>query len=302
MKRTLVVGSACADLSLYIDHLPGIEEDIEPDYMCMSLGGCAANCANLLRILDVPFTLLAPIGTGIYGNFVKEKLAALHMESAIKSSEENGVCVCLVDKKGNRSFLSHHGTEYVFYPEYFSTIDGDIYDFIYISGFELEEKTGDTIVQFLEENPGKEIFFAIGPCYSAIPKDRIQRIWNLHPILHLNRKEACVILKNPSLSLEDCAKGIQEQTHNICIVTDGANGTAYTDGPHVLFEPAFPVEAVDGTGAGDAHIGTVIAMLQKGKSLSDAIRIANYVGAITTQSRSAMPDETTVRKLCMTYE
>ncbi len=40
----------------------------------MSLGGCAYNVSEILRQSGVPYTLFSPVGTGIYGNYVREHL------------------------------------------------------------------------------------------------------------------------------------------------------------------------------------------------------------------------------------
>ena len=37
-------------------------------------GGCAYNVSEILRQSGVPYTLFSPVGTGIYGNYVREHL------------------------------------------------------------------------------------------------------------------------------------------------------------------------------------------------------------------------------------
>ena len=41
MKKVLLIGSATTDVTMEIDHLPGIEDDINPKSQILSLGGCA---------------------------------------------------------------------------------------------------------------------------------------------------------------------------------------------------------------------------------------------------------------------
>ena len=47
--------------------------------------------------------------------------------------------------------------------------------------------------------------------------------------------------------------------------------------------PSFPVRAIDGTGAGDGHIGTILSCLYKGYSLKRALSIASAVSAAIVQ-------------------
>ena len=47
--------------------------------------------------------------------------------------------------------------------------------------------------------------------------------------------------------------------------------------------PAYAVQAVDTTGAGDAFVGAVAAELAAGRSLVDAVRFATAVSAVSVQ-------------------
>ena len=71
MKNVLVVGSAVVDVIINLDHLPGKEEDVHVLSQQMSLGGCAYNTFEIIRHFDVPCIPFFPVGTGIYGHFVR---------------------------------------------------------------------------------------------------------------------------------------------------------------------------------------------------------------------------------------
>ena len=56
--------------------------------------------------------------------------------------------------------------------------------------------------------------------------------------------------------------------------------------------PPVPTAQADTIGAGDSHIGSVIACLKKGDSLHDAIAKANRVSsAVVATSSAILPDE-----------
>lgn len=74
MKKILLFGSATADITLNIDHLPSLEEDLNPSHQTITLGGCACNAAMMLKLSEVPFTLAVPVGTGLFGDFVRTQL------------------------------------------------------------------------------------------------------------------------------------------------------------------------------------------------------------------------------------
>ena len=76
------------------------------------------------------------------------------------------------------------------------------------------------------------------------------------------------------------------------IITLGKRGSYYTDGNVSFFTPAFTVDAVDTTGAGDAFNGAFAAALAEGRNAADAIRFATAFSAISVTrpgAASSMP-------------
>ncbi|MCU1504317.1 MAG: rbsK [Ilumatobacteraceae bacterium] len=87
---------------------------------------------------------------------------------------------------------------------------------------------------------------------------------------------------------------------SVVVVTKGAEGAEVytTDGMSVL--PAFAVDAVDTTAAGDAFCGALCARLAAGERLEDAMRFAMAAGALATTRQGAvpsLPDEVAIRVL-----
>lgn len=57
-------------------------------------------------------------------------------------------------------------------------------------------------------------------------------------------------------------------------VTLGERGAYCHESPEVSYSvPGIPSQVVDTIGAGDAHIGAVLACLQKGKACTDSMRL-----------------------------
>jgi sugar/nucleoside kinase (ribokinase family) len=148
---------------------------------------------------------------------------------------------------------------------------------MYICGLELEEETSAALVSFLEEQHHLQIFFAPGPRITTIRKDFLNRIFALSPILHLNEQEACSFTGTEKL--QDALFQLHERTGNDVIVTQGAEGASFIHQGKIHFVPSNKTRVVDTIGAGDAHIGTIIAGLHLGMELSQAIEIANAVSA-----------------------
>ena len=64
------------------------------------------------------------------------------------------------------------------------------------------------------------------------------------------------------------------------LITRGGQGSSYRDGDQRYFQPIFPVEPVDTTGAGDTFIGYFIAQLDVGKTPQQALRMAAAAAAL----------------------
>lgn len=299
MKKVLVIGSTVADIVINIDKLPTTMQDVHVHSQTFALGGCAYNVSSMIRNLGVPCLLFSPVGTGTYGDFVRKELARLGLESPLPTPEQdNGCCFCFVEESGERTFICHHGAEYFFYEEWFEGLDVSQFEYVYICGLEIEETTGDTVIGFLERS-GLKIVFGPGPRIDKIPADKMERLFALHPIVHLNEDEVCRFIG--CNSIEDAAASLYARTGNTVIVTNGANGSYYYDeqGLHHV-QGVEATEIVDTIGAGDGHCGAVLACLAAGRGMPEALALANAAAAriVATKGATVAAQEFALAKLC----
>lgn len=293
MKKILVIGSTVVDVIIRLDHLPRTAEDVNVEGQQMSMGGCAYNAAMLLRHMGVPHCLFSPVGTGAYGDFVREHFRRRNMEVLLPVKEENGCCYCFVENGGERTFLSYHGAEYRFSKEWFDRLDPQAFSSAYFCGLEMEEPTGKNILTFLEEHPHIQPYFAPGPRFQSIDRGRMEQIFALHPVLHLNESEALSAARDhagpPAGSgVEAAARALHGLTGNTVVVTLGDRGSWYETGTDRGMVPGYPVTPMDTIGAGDAHIGALMGLLAKGLPLPRALRIANRLSAAVVATRGAV--------------
>lgn len=288
MKKILVIGSTVVDIVVnLVDHLPKTGEDVHVKSQHLSLGGCAYNVSDSIRHFQVPYILFSPVGTGVYGDFVRKELASRNIVSPVPTPDrENGCCYCFVESSGERTFISYHGAEYLFQKEWFEQIPLDEIDSVYICGLEIEETTGPNIVEFLETHPELKIYFAPGPRLTVIDPSLLERLYRLSPVLHLNETEA--LEASGCITLEEAAFCLFKRTNNTVIITLGEKGCYYFDGSKGEIVPPVPAIQKDTIGAGDSHIGSVMACLQKGDSLREAIRKANIVSSAVVGTTGAL--------------
>lgn len=318
MKRLLIIGSTCVDVILRLDHLPTTGEDMHP-VQRFAMGGCAFNVAQVPKAYDVDLRFVTPIGDhGVFSDFVRAHLDNAGFRGPITVPDsENGCCYCLVERSGERTFLSVHGVEYSFHAEYMEAFAGERFDYTYICGLEVEEKTGGELVAWLEAHPdiAGTVVYAPGPRGIEVDADRTERILAMHPILHLNEQEAQALAgmsgsedsvlagmggsedsilagmggsedlvragmdgsEDPVLS---AAQALHAKTGNMVIVTCGADGVLWisADGS-VHSAPSVPSTVVDTIGAGDSHCGAVLTGLTLGWSEDDTMRFANQIAS-----------------------
>lgn len=293
MKQALIIGSTCVDVIINIDHLPVTEENIRPTCQSMALGGCAYNVAYIMRLLGASHTFISPVGGGTYGDYVAKQLKQLGVPVAVRVPEkENGCCYCLVEAGGERTFMSYHGVEYTFQKSWMEPYNADNYGLTYVCGLEIEEPTGINLIEYLEAHPQLEVCYAPGPRGVLIDRNKTRRMMALHPILHINEQEASDL--SGCSDYQEAASRLNSITGNTVIITLGERGTYCLEkGGDIYLVPSAPAEQIaDTIGAGDAHIGTIIACLTKDMSLRQAIAYANKVAAaVVSVKGSSLPPE-----------
>lgn len=284
--KTLVLGAAIVDKIIEIEKLPNSGDDICAGSENIAIGGCAYNVANILKNFEVGHDLVVPVGSGIYGSAIERDLEINNYKLFIKDQEsDNGYCLCLVEKSGERTFITIKGTECYFKKEWLKSLNTNEYKNIYISGYELEGKSGEVICDFLEDNRHLNFYFAPGPRISYLDESILERIYDLYPIIHLNDKEA---LEYTGLeNIEEAIFEIYNKNNNVVFITLGDKGALYLNPiiakdkikDSIKLIKGNKVNIVDTIGAGDSHIASIIASKSLGYSYEESCKIANNVAS-----------------------
>ncbi|MBQ8312753.1 MAG: bifunctional hydroxymethylpyrimidine kinase/phosphomethylpyrimidine kinase [Clostridia bacterium] len=281
----LFIGSTVADVIIRTPRLPYTGDDVNITSQQVSLGGCAYNAFHTARITGLAdCVLFSPVGTGIWGDWVRAALAKRGVTSAIAPVDApNGCCYCLVEPNGERTFLCEHGAEYAFQPEWFAALPE--FDGVYVCGLEIEEATGGVILDWLEQRPPRRLYFAPGPRILHIPPEKMARLMALGAVFHLNEAELCHFTRCEDV--EQAARMLHSLTQNDVIVTLGERGAYVLSDEGEATVPGVPARVVDTIGAGDAHIGAVMAHQAAGLPLAEAVARANRISAAVVSQPGA---------------
>ena len=71
------------------------------------------------------------------------------------------------------------------------------------------------------------------------------------------------------------------------MLTLGKNGSIYSGGTDTVKQSAFKANPVDTTGAGDTFTGYFAAMISKGTSIEETLKIASAAAALATEKQGA---------------
>lgn len=282
--RIAVIGSANVDLTTFTDRFPKPGETIFGQSFNLGFGGKGANQAVAARLCGAEVFMVARVGSDLFGpatiaNFQKLGIDATHVKQVEGLS--SGVAPIFVDPSGQNRILVVKGANDALKP---ADVD---------AAAEML-KTADCIVlQF--EIPLETVYYAV----VFARKHGVRCIVNPAPaqpvdlpaLAHLdyfvpNESEAETITGIAVHTVDDatrCAAKLLTTGVRRVILTLGAKGSLLAGAEGSQHMPAFPVQSVDSTGAGDAFIGSFAVFLAEGVPEQEAVRRANlYAGLSTT--------------------
>ncbi len=282
--RIAVVGSANIDLTTFTAQFPKPGETIFGQKFDLGFGGKGANQAVAARLCGADVFMVARVGSDLFGpatieNFKKLGIDATHVKQVEGLS--SGVAPIFVDPSGQNRILVVKGAN-----DAIKAADVD-------AAAETLKNADCIVLQF--EIPLETVYYTV----AFAKKHGIRCILNPAPGQAVdmralqgldyfvpNESEAEIITGMPVRNLDDakrCAEKLVAGGIGRVILTLGGNGSLLAGRGGMDHLPAFPVKAIDSTGAGDAFIGSFAVFLGEGLAEREAVRRANlYAGLSTT--------------------
>ena len=87
----------------------------------------------------------------------------------------------------------------------------------------------------------------------------------------------------------DIGKKLISKGVNAVVITLAENGSLYLNKQDEIYTPAFKINAVDTTAAGDAFCGAFATALAEGKAISYCLKFASAAGALAATRAGAVP-------------
>jgi ribokinase len=278
-----VVGSANVDLTTFNDVFPQPGETIFGRKFDLGFGGKGANQAVAARLCGATVGMVANVGRDLFGpatikNFESQGIDATHVR--IAEGVSSGVAPIFVDPSGQNRIIVVKGANDTLLPE---DVDAAapmlrMADVIIIQ-FEIPLRTVYHTVNFARANGIRCI---VNPA-PAQPIDckQISAADYFIP----NESEAETITGMPVHSIDEakkCAEFLLREGLRRVVITLGERGCLAVGPDRRELIPAFKVQAVDTTGAGDAFIGSFAVFLSEGLPEDEALLRANLYAALST--------------------
>jgi sugar/nucleoside kinase (ribokinase family) len=255
------------------------------DEMSLHTGGCAINSATALARLGLPVEVIGKVGADTFGDFLLNAISERGIGiSGVKCDDQVGTSatMVMVEPDGERRFVHYIGAN--------ATLDlGDV-DVDMITTASILHIAGSFVMPGIDGQPTAAL---LAEARTAGVTTFLDTVWDdtgrwidvLAPCLpqidyfvpSLPEAQALTGLEPP----EDVARALLDKGVRTVALKMGAEGClVIEDTGNAIRLPAFQVDIVDATGAGDAFVAGFIAGIWKGWSLAETARFANAVGAL----------------------
>lgn len=290
-KKVMVLGSFAVDLMARTPHLPAAGETVRGSSFRQSAGGKGFNQGIAAHKSGGDVAMVTKLGRDSFSEVALRAMREVGLsEEHLFFSEDTatGVALISVDETTSQNeIVIVPGACATITPEDIASVSELICESAYLLlQFEINADANEAAASIAKAN-GVRVIVNTAP-YQPVTDDFLRGVWLVTPN-EVEAEELTGIAVTDLASADRAAevffaKGVQ----NVLITLGGRGVYLNTDGRSEII-PAYRVEAVDTTGAGDAFNGGLLTALSEGKSLHDAAVFANAVGALSVQHIGATP-------------
>lgn len=290
-EKVTVFGSFVVDLMGRTPHLPVAGETVKGSYFKQGAGGKGFNQGIAAHKAGADVAMITKLGRDTLAD-----VALSAMDSVSLSKEHlfyndqvaTGVALIIVDENTSQN-------EIVIVPGACATItDADIAavesrirESAYVLlQLEVNQDANEKVAALAKQN-GVRVIINTAP-YQPVTDAFLQGVYLVTP--NEVEAEALTGVKVVDRASADRAAEVlfQKGVQNV-LITLGSQGVYVNTEGHSEIIPAYKVNAIDTTGAGDAFNGGLLAGLAEGKTLREAAQFANALAALSVQRIGTTP-------------
>ncbi len=285
-----VVGSLNMDLVARAPRIPKPGETIIGHDFRNVPGGKGANQAVAAARLGASVSMVGRVGQDAFAGPLLDNLdrdGVDHTYVSQDSEASTGVALIVVDEAGQNSIVVASGANMRFSPANVEAATEAIADADVLL-LQLESPL-ETVTRAAEIAHAHGVTVILNPAPAQkLPASLLARVDVLIP----NESETALLTDmaiDDRPEAEAAAAKLLDMGIQTVILTLGERGALLAQPDEVTLVPAFAVEPVDTTAAGDAFVGGFALALAEGKELKEAIRWGNAAGALATTTVGAQP-------------
>ena len=264
----LCVGHACYDLVFSVEKHPQSDEKIFAEKLVGCGGGPAANAACAVSRLGLTSAFAGYLGQDLYGEMHLQEFLQHHVDThlIVRDSSPTPLSTVLVKPDGKRSLINYKGST--------KPLDADAIDFSSIKAKAIlfdghEPYISLALVKFARQH-GISTILDAGSMHEGT-----SQLWSQVDYLVASEKFACQFAGDVQTALKRLAK--QAPT---VVITLGDKGLIWQKGKQTGKLAAFPVKAIDTTGAGDAFHGAFATAIAKDLDWQDTLAYSSAAGSL----------------------
>jgi ribokinase len=290
-QSIVVIGSSNVDFIMKMDHLPARNETVTNATFMQTFGGKGANQAVAAGRAGGHVIFVNCVGDDPYA----EEMVAGFEASGVRTDHiihEQGVAsgsaLVMIGEGGHNYISVAPGANARLTPNRVEALRNLIAGAAYVlMQYEIPRETIERALELAAD-------------------EDVPVVWNYAPanpfdVAYLNNVEIVVVNEPEASALsglevtdvesaEAAAVELRELGVSTAIITLGEAGSVIaTREGDITHVPAFPVEAVDTTAAGDTYCGCLVVALAEGKNLTEAVRFASAAAALCVQKLGAQP-------------
>jgi len=282
----VVVGDINVDLIFTgLPSLPAYKELKHAKNVKLTMGGSSSIFACNISRLGAATGFVGKVGKDHLGDFLIDTLnsAGVDTSSMVRASGmPTGICVSLSFPQ-DYAMVSYPGIR-----ESFQLTEIDM-DYIrrarhlHLSGFYLQPGLQPDCAELFRRAKSAGLTTSLDPDHD--PREKwdggIQELLAHIDLFLPNETEAARISRTPDLSAAMTYFG---QSGKITVIKQGAGGATLVHGKELSSAPAFPIDPVDTTGAGDSFNAGFIFQYLRGAPLQQCRAWGNACGALSTRA------------------
>ena len=282
--KALVFGSLNIDYVYQVPHFVQSGETLASFGLARYCGGKGLNQAVALSRAGVEAWMAGAVG--VEGGFLLDMLqqAGVNTELVAQSEQLTGHAIIQNSPDGDNCILIYGGANRSISPEQVETTLArfDAGDYL------LVQNEINQLPLILSKAKEKGMITVLNP--SPMEAQLMLELLPYTDILILNRGEGCALLGTDALEPENLAVELWTRYPQMTVVlTLGAEGAVLAKNGEILIQPAFSVQAVDTTGAGDTFAGNFLSVLMENGDAAKALETAAAAAALAVTRPGAAP-------------